>query len=174
MKRILVFLVIIAFVFSGCNMSEKRKKEEIFELKDTEITLYFGDSQAMYVMPEKRIISVNKDASKEEYAKAVLNELIKGPVDENLYPTLPSGIKVLKTDIENKILYVDFSKEMHTNHWGGAAGENMTLLSLVNTMTEIEGIDEVFPSVEGNVLNIEHIIVDEPLQRQEDGIGGRE
>ncbi len=172
MKRILIFLMIITLILSSCNLVEKKEKEENPELIDTEITLYFGDSQALYVMPETRIISISEDLSREDYVKLVLDELIKGPVDENLYPTMPPGVEVLRIDIEYKTLYVDFSKEMHVNHWGGAAGENMTLLSLANTMTEIEGIDEVFPSVEGNVLNIEHIIVDEPLHRQEDEIGG--
>ncbi|HHY78070.1 MAG TPA: GerMN domain-containing protein, partial [Clostridiales bacterium] len=60
--------------------------------------------------------------------------------------------------------------EMHTKHWGGATGEDMTISSLVNTLTELEGIKYVLPSVEGMALNIEHMIVDHPLERMEEKI----
>lgn len=143
---------------------------KMLDLVDTVITLYFGDSQAMYVVPEKRKIVINKDISKEEYAKIILWELIKGPISNNLYPTIPKEVKVIDVEIDGDLLYVDFSEEMHTKHWRGAAGENMTLLSLANTLTEIEGIERVLPSVEGIALNIEHAIVDQPLVREEDEI----
>ncbi len=174
MRRIITMILVVTLIVSGCSIISKNKNETKPHLSNKEITLYFGDSQAMYVIPEKRNISFNKDISKEEFIRLVLQELIKGPIDENHYPTIPPETKILNIDIEKDTLYVDFSKEMHTNHWGGAAGENMTLLSLANTMTEIEGISKVLPSVEGNALNIEHVIVTEPLQREEAGIGEQE
>lgn len=173
MKKIFALLMVIVLAFSGCGLSTKYSNgEDVKEpdLIDVPVTLYFGDSQAIYVVPEKRNIELSKNTTKEEYAERVLEELIKGPVDTNLYPTIPSEVKVLNVEIREDLLYVDFSREMHTKHWGGAAGENMTLLSLANTMTEIEGIERVLPSVEGVALNIEHAIIDEPLIRAEDKI----
>ncbi|NLN48042.1 MAG: GerMN domain-containing protein [Clostridiales bacterium] len=174
MKRILTIILVITLIFSGCNIIGKNENEELSEFTNAEITLYFGDSQAMYVVPEKRTISFEKNLSKEQFIDLVLQELVKGPQNENLYPTIPNETKILNIEIEKDTLYVDFSKEMHTTHWGGAAGENMTLLSLANTTTEIEGISKVLPSVEGNALNIEHVVVTEPLLRDEDGIGKQE
>lgn len=174
MKKILILLIVIALISSGCGMDNSQTQDNIKEkendLMDVSITLYFGDSQAIYVVPEKRYIKVNKNISKEEYAKVILEELIKGPEGEDKNPTIPSEVKVLNVEIKEDLLYVDFSKEMHTKHWRGAAGESMTLLSLANTLTEIDGIKRVLPSVEGTALNIEHAIVEEPLIREEDMI----
>lgn len=172
MKKIFALIIIIAIVSCGCGLNNQQKDEDTKEddLMDVSITLYFGDSQAIYVVPEKRNIRVDKNISKEEYAKIILEELIKGPVEENNNPTIPQEVKVLNVEIKEDLLYVDFSREMHTKHCRGAAGENMTLLSLANTMTEIDGIKRVLPSVEGAALNIEHAIVEEPLVRDEDMI----
>lgn len=142
--------------FSIGNMSEK------------EITLYFADSQAMYVVPEKRTIFVNKDIDDAGFYRIVLEELIKGPVSENLYRTIPDGVQVEYTELEEDLLKVDFSEEMHTKHWGGAAGESMTINSIVNTLTEFENIKRVMPTVDGGPLSIEHMVVEEPLTRNED------
>jgi len=169
-KKVFTMLLIIVLFLSGCRLINDKNNHNDVELTDVEIILYFGDSQAMYVVPEKRIISINQDVSKEEYLKLIVEELIKGPKNDELYPTIPSETKVLNIELEDDLVYLDFSKEMQTKHWGGAAGENMTLLSLANTMTEIEYIERVIPSVEGTALNIEHVIVDEPLVREEDKI----
>ncbi len=170
MKKILAILLIIIFVLSGCRMEEKKNDIDDAKLADVEIVLYFGDSQALHVVPEKRVVSINQDISKEEYLKLIVEELIKGPENDELYPTIPSDTKVLNVELEGDLVYLDLSKEIQTKHWGGAAGENMTLLSLANTVTEIEGVKRVIPSVEGLALNIEHVIVDEPLVREEDKI----
>jgi len=167
--------MILMVFFSGCNGLENGDKDignepETQQVEEREIVLYFANSQAEYVVPEHRIITVDKNIKDEDFARIILEELIKGPEDENLYNTIPNEVKVLNVEIENGTIYVDFSKEMHTEHWGGAAGEDMTISSLVNTLTELENIKYVLPSVEGVALNIEHIIVDEPLERMEEKI----
>ncbi|WP_372999927.1 GerMN domain-containing protein [Lutispora sp.] len=175
MKRILFILLIVVVIFSGCTGLENDDKDiatesEIQQEEARDIILYFANSQAEFVVPEHRVITVEKNINNEDYARIVLEELIKGPKDENLYKTIPNEVKILNVEIEDETVYLDFSKEMHTEHWGGAAGEDMTISSLVNTMTELENIRYVLPSVEGVALNIEHIIVDEPLERMEEKI----
>jgi germination protein M len=56
---------------------------------------------------------------------------------------------------------------MYTKHWRGAAGESMTINSIVNTLTEYDYIAEVKMTVEGEPLAIEHIVADEPIGRNE-------
>ncbi|HNR05170.1 MAG TPA: GerMN domain-containing protein [Bacillota bacterium] len=137
------------------------------DMTEKEITLYFADSQAMYVVPEKRTVFVKKDISDAEFFRIVLEELIKGPNTENLYGTIPEGVTVEYTEVEGDLLKVDFSEEMHTNHWGGAAGESMTINSIVNTLTEFENIKRIMPTVDGGPMSIEHMVVEEPLTRNE-------
>lgn len=138
--------------------------------KIKEFTLYFGNSDATGVSPEKRAISVNGNESQEELIKLVLEGLVKGPDSKNLYRTIPPEVAVLSVKIENKIAYVDFSEEMHTKHWGGATGEALTIASIVNTLTEFEDIDLVKMTVVGQPLSIEHAILEDPVGRNEDMI----
>ena len=140
----------------------------IGNMAEKEITLYFADSQAMYVVPEKRTVYVSKDISDAEFYRIVIEELIKGPDTENLYRTIPEEVGVEYVELEGDLLKVDFSQEMHTEHWRGAAGESMTINSIVNTMTEFGNIRRVMPTVDGGPLSIEHMVVEEPLTRNED------
>ncbi len=137
-----------------------------------EVTLYFADSQAMNVIAEKRNINIEENATKERLIQVIVEELIKGPQDPALEPSIPAGAKVNTVVINGDRATIDFSDEIVTQNPGGAAGEDMTLTSLVNTVTEVEGIREVVLTVNGQPLNIEHIIVDSenPLTRAEDRI----
>lgn len=137
------------------------------DMSEKEITLYFADSQAMYMVPEKRTIFVKNDLDEAGFARIVLEELIKGPESENLYRTIPEEVKIEYVEVEGDLLKVDFSEEMHTKHWRGAAGELMTVSSIANTMTEIENIKRVMPTVDGGPLSIEHMVIEEPLTRDE-------
>ena len=181
MKRFLIILLIIILGIAGCS-GPKKGTPQIDNTVDNnvetvepdtvekEIVLYFANSQAQFVVPEYRTVKADKDITEEDFAKLVLEELIKGPNEENLYKTIPGEVKVLNVEIQEDTILIDFSREMYTKHWGGAAGEDMTISSLVNTMTELKGIKKVLLSVEGMALNIEHVIVDEPLERMEDKI----
>ena len=139
----------------------------IGDIVEREIILYFADSQAMYMIPEKRSVFVKKDIGDAEFYRVVLEELIKGPNTENLYRTIPEEVKVEYIEMEEDLLKVDFSQEMYTKHWRGAAGELMTVNSIANTMTEFENIKQVMPTVDGGPLSIEHMVVEEPLVRNE-------
>lgn len=141
-------------------------------LNGKEVTLYFGDDQAMYVVPEKRTINIEENASKSSLIKALIDELIKGPATEGLYPTIPAEARVNSVTVIGERAKIDFSEEMVTKHSGGAAGEDMTLSSIANTVTEVEGIKEVVLTVNGKPLNIDLAVIDSnnPLVRMEDKI----
>lgn len=141
-------------------------------LGNKEVTLYFGDDQAMYVIPEKRNINIEENAGKDRLIKVLVEELIKGPTTEGLSPTIPEEARVNSVTVTGERTTIDFSEEMITKHWGGAAGEDMTLSSIANTVTEVEGIKEVVLTVNGKPLLIEHAVIDSnnPLTRMEDKI----
>lgn len=142
------------------------------QLENREVTLYFADDQAMYVVPEKRNINMEQNASKDKLIKVLLEEMIKGPTNTDLYPTIPKETRVNSVVVVGERATIDFSEEMYTKHSRGAAGEDMTLTSIANTLTEIEGIKEIVLLLNGKPLNIEHAIIDSnnPLTRAEDRI----
>ncbi len=147
---------------------------EIFKdlsgLEPKEIVLYFADSQAMFVVPEKRTINVSKSVGMEDLLKSIVEELIKGPTTEGLYKTIPPEVKINNVVVEGDLARIDFSIEMQTKHWRGAAGEQMTVASLTNTLTEFPNIKRVLFTVDGEPMNIEHMYIEEPLTRMEDVI----
>lgn len=149
------------------------KEEEIKEVQPVpieemvEVNLYFSDSQAMYLEPEKRKISQTPSL-----ARQAVIELIKGPENSELYPTIPQGTQVNEVYIADDIVYVDLSEEIFKNHPGGSSGELMTVYSIVNTLTEILPIKGVQILVGGNEKNslVGHIDISMPLLRDKDWI----
>ncbi|UWG96505.1 GerMN domain-containing protein [Dehalobacter sp. DCM] len=107
-------------------------------------TLYFGDNQAMYLRGEQRTVTKSGDT-----AELMVNELIKGPQAKDAIVTIPKETKLLSLEITGGIAYVNFSKEIKTNHWGGSAGETMTVYSVVNTLTQLPEIKKVQFLIEG-------------------------
>jgi germination protein M len=135
--------------------------------KTETVVLYFGNKDATGVVGEARELTVPAGAGREEFVKKVLEELIKGPQRQDLVRTIPGEVKILSVKIEDKTTQVDFSKEMHTRHWGGAAGEAATINSIANTLTEFDYISRVKMTVEGEPMAIEHAVLEKPVGRNE-------
>ncbi|MDD2585639.1 MAG: GerMN domain-containing protein [Syntrophomonadaceae bacterium] len=186
MKKKNVILLIVtgvllsAFLVSGCNPSPKSDNSadnpplNVSQNKESlvskEVVLYFGDDEAMYLIPEKRTIKIN--STDKLPAGAIINELIEGPHDKSLRPTIPKEAKLISAKVEDKIAYVDFTEEIRTKHWGGSAGETMTIASIVNTLTELDDIDKVQILIGGEKQDtlVGHWYIGEPIERIEDTI----
>lgn len=149
---------------------EEEEKKEIKPVpieEMVEVNLYFSDYQAMYLVPEKRKISMPSSL-----AKQVVIEIINGPKNSNLYPTIPKGTQLNELYIADDIAYVDLSDEVSKNHPGGSSAELMTVYSIVNTLTEIPPIKGVQILIEGNEREslVGHVDISKPLLRDEDWI----
>lgn len=147
-------------------LTPTQQKETVTE----EITLYFGDDQAEYLIPEHRTVQVEKNASSEKLVQVIVNELIAGPKDESLRPTIPPETRLLSVEINNNTAKLNFKEEIRTKHWGGSAGETMTITSIVNTVTELNNIDKVQILIEGEIQDtlIGHWYIGEPIERNEE------
>jgi len=147
---------------------EEREEVQPVAIEEmVEVNLYFSDSQAMYLEPEKRKISQTPSL-----ARQAVIELIKGPENSELYSTIPQGTQVNEVYIVDDIVYVGLSEEIFKNHPGGSSGELMTVYSIVSTLTEIPPIVGVQILVEENEMNslVGHIDISMPLLRDEDWI----
>ncbi len=112
---------------------------------DHEVELYFATPDAMYLETESRTVAGDN------FYYNVLQELIAGPVSEELSATMPEGTQIvdLEHEREDKRLTVNFNETWRLNHAGGSAGERLTIYSVVNTMTVLPEIEEVVFRVEG-------------------------
>ena len=114
-------------------------------------TIYLVDSDD-YVA-RTSISSCNCDVK--DKAKDLVDGLIIDGKKSNIIPNgfrsiIPSGTSILDISLENKILTIDFSKELLDI---SEKDENKMIESVIYTLTSINGIDSVIIKVEGEVLN---------------------
>lgn len=113
------------------------------------LTLYFADEQAQYLVPEVREVPQGNASLPD----LVVQELIKGPATPGLGITIPREARLASpVKVEDGVAFVNFNKEFQTRHWGGSAGELMTVYSIVSSLTELEGIKAVALLVDGERL----------------------
>ncbi len=170
----IIFLLVQRFVipiFQQLKQPEiKERREEVkreeppSDLEEEQIVLYFADDNAQYLIPEYRKIKKVK-----EIEKQAIIELIKGPVSDNLYPTIPSTTRVNALYVSDGIAYVDFSSELIKNHSGGSTGELLTVYSIIFTLTSFPDINKVQILVDGNSEEtlVGHVDTTIPLERDD-------
>ncbi len=98
------------------------------------VKLYFSDPAGEYLVPEERRIVASSQIEKE--AKLILEELINGPKESSLNPTLPSETEIRAVYVKENCFYVDFSSSLKEKHPGGSTGELLTIYSIVNTLLD--------------------------------------
>jgi germination protein M len=134
-----------------------------------EVKLYFSVSEGNCLFPEKRKIIASSELNKE--AKLILEELIKGPTDSSLSPTLPPQTEVRAVYIKDDCIYVDFSSSLSERHPGGSTGELLTVYSIVNTLlTNFPSQSRVQILIQGEPRETlaGHIDIREPLSKNAD------
>ncbi len=123
------------------------------------VTLYFSDNQAMYLLPESRQVSV-KEGESLEYA--IVNEIIKGPVNSSHLKTVPSETKLLSAETKEKVCFVNLSGDFISKSPGGSASELLAVYSIVNSLCELEQVDKVQFLIEGKKIEVfGHMIFNE-------------
>lgn len=175
MRKLLSFILtcgVIMTIFTGCalfdNTGDTANSDELTPtssvtmgdsqasvIKDkTPIQLYFINEQGNKLVLETRYID-NTEASKGNsyLATAILKELVKGPSKgSQLQASIPEGTTVHSdVSIKDGVATVDLSKEFINKHPGGKKKEQLTLYSIVNTLTEIKEIKSVQFKIEGKV-----------------------
>ena len=114
------------------------------------ITVYFPDANGEKLLAAKRQIA----AKGEDAYKAAVQSLIDGPKsDAEGISVMPKGTKLLGISVQDQTATVDFSSEFKRNFSGGSTGELMLIGSVVNTLTQFDGIKSVRFTVEGKSLD---------------------
>ncbi len=135
------------------SISMSRKNLELIddsmERLVTNITVYYSDANRRYLVGKE--ISVNR-ADQADVVAYLIKQLSTPPKDSDLLSPLPDGTKLLDATIENKVCKVNFSSEFDGRVWRNAEAQRLSLMSVVNTLTQMEQIDHVEFYSEGNLL----------------------
>jgi len=142
-KYLLVYIIVVVGVFVVGVLVSPLLREKGYQIKDWVIQprppremkvvkLYFSDPQAEHLILEERKVVALPHMSEE--AKEILKELIKGPLDSSLKPTIPLQTEVEDVYLKDDCFYVNFSLALKEKHPGGSSGELLTVYSIVNTL----------------------------------------
>lgn len=119
------------------------------------VLLYFGGPTNLddCLMPEARPIDGLSSMNRLNALQTVVEALVSGPGKESiLQPTIPGGVVIRWVRLEGDTAVVNFSREFVSNHWGGSTAEEMTVYSIVNTLTELAFVRGVRIMVEGEAI----------------------
>ncbi len=165
MKKIIAFIFALCLMLgvTACRKEEVRKPSSE---EEAEIVLYFPDKDVMYLHPEKRMALLGRD----KIEVVILRELFKGPENTELVKSVSGDVKVLSVDTKDGICTVDLSEEFKKYNTGGSAKESMVIYSIVNSLCELENVDQVKINIEGDVSAQfgGHFVLDEAFLDNQD------
>lgn len=119
---------------------------ENYEIEVVSLNLYF------YCPGEEGLAREDREtplAPGKDLPRAVVEELLRGPRDPRLSPVISSHTRLLDAWIQEEIVYLDFSRELVKNFYGGPRAEGLLVYSIVNSLTENTGFQAVQFLVEG-------------------------
>jgi len=118
---------------------------EINTYENVELTLYFASQNGKYLIKAIRPVEYNSNISLE---RVLVENLIKGPSGEDLYPTINPNTKIQNVTVKDNICYVNLSEDFLTQQ--SNVTPEVTIYSIVNTLIELNNINKVQIAIEGN------------------------
>lgn len=174
MRRLILIAtacIMVTALFSGCGILQKLglvksgsdelrpvssiilDEDDAKKLTDkVPVRLYFANEDNTRLKLELRYISMaDTKVSTAHLASVIVKEIINGPgKNSRLKPTIPAGTELRSpVSINAGIATVDFTKEFVDKHPGSKTAEQMTLFSIVNSLTELKDIQKVKFLIEG-------------------------
>ena len=97
------------------------------------------------VLLRTRDVTVFASAEIENQVRQIVNQLIEGAEDRDLFGRLPTDTRLNDVIVgDDGVVYLDFNSALSDNHPGGVLPEQATIYSIVNSLTyNLDGIDRV-------------------------------
>ena len=156
LRRVMVSsiaLIIVSVLYFFPNEEELAKiKQDVEYVSVHEAPIYL-------INPEEYVVRTNIATTSEDtltLVKEMIDALTEGSakeeyISEHFSTVIPKGTTVIDLSLENGLLKIDFSKDILNV---SKDREEKLIESLVYTLTEIEGIDEIMIFVEGEKLDV--------------------
>lgn len=135
----------------------------------TDLTLYYTDDDRRYLIGQN--LSINL-AAQDDIVSYLVEQLKNAPGSVGLISPLPPNTVLLDSHVENGVCILNFSSEFETSGFSDSCAQRTTLLSLVNTLTQLENIERVEFQLEGALLaRYRQINISKALVFDESAIG---
>ena len=112
---------------------------------ETELKLYFANVDGTALVEEKREVHHSTNISVE---KLIIEQLIKGPKKSSKKATIPSETKIISVTVAEGVCYVNLDASFYNQNT--EIKEEVVLYSIVNSLTELQGIHKVQIAVNGD------------------------
>lgn len=117
---------------------------DINDYEKTTLSLYFTNEEGDRLIECKRELMYNNTVPME---RLVLEQLIKGPSTEGLYPVLPSETKLLTISTREGVCYVNLDASFLTGSVN--TNETVPVYAIVNSLVELPNVNKVQIAING-------------------------
>ena len=119
--------------------------DEINTYEKARLTLYFTDKSGTKLVEASRSVVYNTNISME---KLVVEELIKGPNNDEIFPTVNPETKVNNVTVKDGNCYVNLNESFLTPMTN--ATSEVTIYSITNSLVELSNVNKVQISINGD------------------------
>lgn len=134
-------------------------------MKSVELNLYFASADGISCVAETRELHYSSNIALE---RLIMDRLMKGPNLTFLQRAIASDAKLISVYTLDRVCYVNFDSAFQTTV-SGVTG-NVTIYSIVNSLTELDYIDAVQFMVGGDAASIptSNVNLQSPVTRNEE------
>jgi germination protein M len=119
--------------------------QELNTYQNTTMRLYFTDKSGTELVPEERTVYYSSNVPLE---RVVVEELVKGPREEDHYPTLSAETNILSVSIQEGICYVNFDESFTSSVL--SVSDEIPIYSIVNSLSSVCHVNRVQFSINGS------------------------
>lgn len=140
-------------------------QSDTYNSETRSVTLYFPNKSGEKLARETRSIKVT---DQQPIAQYIINELIKGPENEELMPILNKDTVLLSVETSDGVCFINFKSSFIEKNTGTAEEEKMSVYAIVDSLTELETIQRVQFLIDGKrVDNFSNINIGSMFARNE-------
>ena len=118
--------------------------KEIMNYEKVRLHLYFANEDGNQLVDTYRNVVYNSNISME---RLVVEQVLKGPNSDVVFPTLNPASKVLSVTTRDGVCYVNLDQAFLTEPYGVTS--QVAIYSLVNSLTELSSVSAVQITIEG-------------------------
>lgn len=118
--------------------------KEIMNYEKVRLHLYFANEDGDQLVDTYRNVVYNSNISME---RLVVEQVLKGPNSDVVFPTLNPAAKVLSVTTRDGVCYVNLDQAFLTEPYGVTS--KVAIYSLVNSLTELSSVSAVQITIEG-------------------------
>lgn len=119
--------------------------KEFNTYEEVKLKLYFANEAGDKLVQVTRTKEYNTNISLE---KLIVEELIKGPNRESVYPTINPATKVANVTVKDGICYVNLDENFLSQTY--TVTPEVTIFSITNSLVELNNINKVQISINGD------------------------